>query len=186
MIGLYAIIHVPSKRAYVGSSMDINKRFSTHRSMLKNNYHHSKYLQNAWNKYGEKQFQFKQIANCNTHEEAIKLEQAFLDCFYRNNLFNVKSDAFGVGSGKHHPNKGKPLSVEHKLKVSIALKGKGRPHSEETKNKLRLIKMKYFVHTPDGIFNGMQDAANFYNISDVAIKKRCKVKPDWYLSEAKK
>ena len=81
MIGLYAIIHIPSKRAYIGSSIDINKRFSTHRSMLKNNYHHSKYLQNAWNKYGEKQFQFKQIANCNTHKEAIELEQAFMTVF---------------------------------------------------------------------------------------------------------
>jgi predicted GIY-YIG superfamily endonuclease len=38
MIGVYAIVHVPTGKAYIGSSLDIHKRFSTHKSMLKNNY----------------------------------------------------------------------------------------------------------------------------------------------------
>ena len=185
MIGLYAIKHIASNKAYVGSSHNVENRISTHKSKLSNNTHHNKHLQNSWNKYGKDSFESKIIAICKDEKESAELEQAFLDCFYYDNLYNLKNMAFGVGSGKHHPNKGKPLSFEHKLKVSIALKGKGRPHTEETKKKLRIIKMKYFVHTPDGIFNGMADAASFYNISDVAIKKRCKTKSDWFLSEVK-
>ena len=137
MIGLYAITHKASNKAYVGSSHNVERRIRTHKSKLSKGYHHNKHLQNAWVKYGEKSFDIKVIAICKDEKESAELEQAFLDCFYFDNLYNFKNAAFGVGSGKSHPNKGKPLSEEHKRKVSIALKGIGRPHSSKVKDVLR-------------------------------------------------
>ena len=176
MIGLYTITHIPTRRAYVGSSVDICKRFVTHRSMLKNNYHHSSYLQNAWNKYGKQEFEFKQIATCKDHQEAMELEQAFLECYCNDGLFNIKNEAFGVGSGKSHPNKGKPLTEEHKQKISSTMKGmEQKPHTEQTVQKISKNRARYIVTTPDGQFYGFASAGKHYGISEVAAKKRCKI-----------
>lgn len=194
MIGVYAIVHLPTKKAYVGSSDNINKRFSTHKSMLKYNYHHSKYLQNAWNKYGEKEFEFKIISECMSIKDAVEIEQIFLYCFYRKGLFNAKNVAFGVGSGICHPNKSKPLSEEQKLKISLSLKGKkkspehiekvaqgsrGIKRSKETIEKVREATTKYIVYTPDGEFFGLKQAAKFYGVKGDTIKAWCNKKEGW-------
>lgn len=194
MIGLYAITHIPSRKSYIGSSLDINKRFSTHRSMLKNNYHHSKHLQNSWNKYDKEQFEFKTLNVCKTHEEAVELEKAFLECFYHDGLFNVKNDAFGVGFGIQHPNKSKPLTTEQKTKISQSLKGRkktqehidkvaaksrGIKRSAKTKELVRKVTTKYWVYTPDGKFFGLKQAAKFYGVKGDTIKAWCNKKIGW-------
>lgn len=38
---------------------NINKRWKQHKNDLNNNMHHSNYLQRAWTKYGENNFNFK-------------------------------------------------------------------------------------------------------------------------------
>jgi group I intron endonuclease len=59
--GVYAIINMVNNKVYIGSSKDIYGRWVQHRYKLDNNIHHSKYLQNAWNKYGKDNFEFKII-----------------------------------------------------------------------------------------------------------------------------
>lgn len=102
MIGLYAIIHVPTNKAYVGSSVNIQRRKKEHLRMLRNGSHHCAYLQNAWAKYGEKEFVFKQILQTVDKDSARDLEQAFLDCFF-DDLFNANSSAVGGAGGEHSP-----------------------------------------------------------------------------------
>jgi hypothetical protein len=64
-IGIYKITNLLNNKTYVGQSVDIEKRWSTHRAELNNNYHCNTYLQNAWNKYGEDNFDFSVIEECN-------------------------------------------------------------------------------------------------------------------------
>ena len=101
MIGLYAIVHAPTNRAYVGSAVNIKRRFKEHRTALKQNEHHSAYLQNAWNKYGSDQFEFKVIKPLDSLETARELEQALLDCFYSDTM-NCKPSAIGFPFGDAH------------------------------------------------------------------------------------
>jgi group I intron endonuclease len=173
MIGLYAIVNKASSKAYVGSSFNVGARLATHRSKLNKNKHHNKHLQFAWNKDGGDRFEFKLLKECQSEAESANLEQCFLECFFGKDLYNFKNMAFGVGSGKSHPNKGKPLSDAHKKKVSDALSGVGRPHKEEVKKILKEKSTKYKVLTPDGIFIGLDEAANFYKVTETTIRNWC-------------
>ncbi len=104
MIGVYAIVHSPSNRAYIGSANDIKRRFKEHRTRLRTAKHHSPYLQSAWDKYGEAQFVFKVVAEAENLETAREIEQAFLDCFY-GELMNCRPSAVGFAAGDAHASK---------------------------------------------------------------------------------
>lgn len=67
-IGIYKIKNLLNGNVYIGQSVDIEKRWSTHKAELKNNYHHNIHLQNAWNKYGEENFEFSIVEECNINQ----------------------------------------------------------------------------------------------------------------------
>jgi len=79
--GIYQIFCLSTSKSYVGSSVDIVNRWSHHRSHLKNNKHGNKYLQHAWNKYGEDQFIFKilEIVTPVTKENLEAREDFWID-----------------------------------------------------------------------------------------------------------
>ncbi len=105
VIGVYGIVHIPTHRLYVGSSVDIHKRLKEHKADLTSNKHHCAYLQNAWNKYGEFEFEFKIGGVAEDCKTARELEQAFLDCYFGDCLFNSKNTAIGFGYGDASPAK---------------------------------------------------------------------------------
>lgn len=106
MIGVYGIVHIPTRRVYVGSSVNIGRRLKEHRRDLLKNRHHCAYLQNAWNKYGEASFEFKVAGEAQDSREARELEQEFLNAFF-DYCYNSKPSAIGFASGEHHPAKRK-------------------------------------------------------------------------------
>lgn len=58
MIGIYIISNKINKKCYVGQSIDIDRRFKSHINGLNGKYGHNPHFQNAWNKYGEDNFEF--------------------------------------------------------------------------------------------------------------------------------
>jgi group I intron endonuclease len=56
--GIYCIENKKNHKKYIGWSTAIHLRWKKHKSELKMNTHHNNYLQNAWNKKGEKNFKF--------------------------------------------------------------------------------------------------------------------------------
>ena len=79
--GIYQILCLPTSKSYVGSSVDIHKRWSQHKHQLRNKRHGNTYLQNAWNKYGEDQFVFKilEIVTPVTKENLEAREDFWID-----------------------------------------------------------------------------------------------------------
>ena len=58
--GIYQIVNKVTLKCYVGSTrQSFAYRFRDHKRDLKNNKHHNRYLQNAWNKYGSEVFEFE-------------------------------------------------------------------------------------------------------------------------------
>lgn len=57
--GIYEIVNKVNGKTYIGSSVDIEKRWKNHLYQLKRNKHHSKHLQNAYNKHGRENFDFR-------------------------------------------------------------------------------------------------------------------------------
>ena len=101
--GIYQIQNLINGKIYVGSSIDLNKRQSAHFRLLKNNNHHSKKLQNAWNKYGENNFKFSIIA-FKENNDLIKYEQYYINTYDSvENGYNILPNAKGnIGLIKTH------------------------------------------------------------------------------------
>jgi group I intron endonuclease len=59
--GIYAIRCEINGKVYIGSAVNISKRWSEHRCDLMKDRHHSPRLQRAWNKYGRKAFVFEVV-----------------------------------------------------------------------------------------------------------------------------
>ena len=62
--GIYQIYNKCNNKRYIGSTLNISRRWSQHLHLLRNGKHHSKHLQSAWNKYGEESFVFECLEYC--------------------------------------------------------------------------------------------------------------------------
>lgn len=76
--GIYAITNIITGKRYIGSAVDIEKRWTKHKSDLRHNQHHSSKLQNSWNKHGKDKFQLDIIYECHK-SQLIFYEQLFID-----------------------------------------------------------------------------------------------------------
>jgi group I intron endonuclease len=103
MIGIYRIKNLVNGKCYYGSSKQIEKRFDRHKRELKNNIHINRVLQRAWDKYGENNFIFEIVEECNINV-LLEIEQKYLDLQPEYNI-GIKSS--GGDNLTKNPNKGK-------------------------------------------------------------------------------
>jgi len=105
-IGVYKISNILSGRYYIGYSSNIERRFSVHRSKLKQNCHDNIFLQRAYNLDGEDKFKYEIIHVCDTEEEAKDIELQYLtDLSIRDILYNLNYNNSGGDLLTHHPEK---------------------------------------------------------------------------------
>lgn len=76
--GIYVITNSINGKIYIGSSVNITERWYRHKRLLRRGIHHNKHLQSSWNKYGESEFVFKIIEECEIDNLTLR-EQHFLD-----------------------------------------------------------------------------------------------------------
>lgn len=102
-IGVYAIVNATNGHFYVGSSIHVGRRAWTHLNHLRKGRHHSVSLQRAFAKYGEGAFTVAVLARCLTHDEAISLEQRYLDaCYGRAHCYNASNSVSPAASPEMH------------------------------------------------------------------------------------
>lgn len=77
-IGIYKIENITNGKVYIGSSKQIEKRWQQHKRQLTQGNHHSVKLQRAWNKYGECNFTFSILEECDV-DRILYLEQYYID-----------------------------------------------------------------------------------------------------------
>lgn len=141
--GIYAIVNTINGKRYIGSAVNIERRWYMHRWALERDRHHSHRLQTAWRKYGEAAFQFIIIDRCPV-DYLIQREQHFMDTLRPQ--YNIARFAQG-GSGamteigrqmiaeSNRRRTGWKQSDEAKAKISLANKGntatKGKPRRRD-------------------------------------------------------
>lgn len=138
--GVYTITS-PSGKQYVGSAVNLHRRWSLHRASLSAGSHHNRPLLAAATKYGVDALAFTKVFEC-AASEVLAYEQAFIDGLKP--AYNTNPTAGSRLGAKHTPearskisanaSKGrvyKPLTEEHRAAISAALAGRRRDHSPE-------------------------------------------------------
>lgn len=111
--GVYEILHINTRRRYVGSSAEVEKRLYWHVSMLKVDKHHCNYLQNVWNKYVETEFEFFLLEECLKGDLQAR-EQYHMDSTSDYELMNSQPIALSTRGYKH--------TAETRAKMSVSAK----------------------------------------------------------------
>lgn len=143
MIGIYKIINKINNKCYIGKSENIENRFKHHLVDLRKGNHYNNHLQKSYNKYGEDNFIFDILEECNLNE--LDTKEIYWIKYYRDNNFDLYNICDG-GEGGRMPDY---IVEANKEKISKANKGKdytrhlgkengmyGKHHSEETKLKI--------------------------------------------------
>jgi group I intron endonuclease len=146
--GIYKITNKINGHIYIGSSIDIKRRWQQHVLYLNNHKHHSSYLQRAWDKYGADAFEFSIIELC-FPLALIFREQYYIDTY--NPEYSVRKKAgsnLGIKNTPEHnakisaSNMGRVIKPETRAKIAETLKGNknaiGYKHSVEAKAKMSI------------------------------------------------
>lgn len=128
VMGIYKIENKITSKVYVGSSLNVFSRWRSHKATLGKNKHHSKKLQNAWNKYGESCFSFSIVEEVFDPQHLITREQFWSD------KMNAAQQGYNCRA-RVESNIGHKVSDETKAKIAKRLMGnqhsKGKKHSKE-------------------------------------------------------
>ena len=90
---------MPTGKIYVGSAIDIRERWAHHAHSLRRGDHHNRHLQNAWDKYGEINFEFSVLEFVN-ESDLLCVEQKWIwetGCADRSIGFNIYDTAGSPG-----------------------------------------------------------------------------------------
>jgi group I intron endonuclease len=107
--GVYTIRCSECKRIYIGSAVNLKRRFTVHLKALLNNRHHCSKLQKAFNEFGKECFTFSLLEICEK-TDVLKREQFWIDS--TKELFNSSRSAYSLLGYKH--------TEESKSKISKA------------------------------------------------------------------
>lgn len=158
--GIYKIqSKIKPYRFYIGSAVNISRRYSVHLWDLKRGTHHSSKMKNHYNKYGKDDFILSVVLYCDKNELITKEQECidqyapfFNECKVAGSNLGIKrteetkkkmsASRMGIRVSEEAKcklrefNKGKKLSEETKRKIGIA--GKGRFQSIEKRRKLSI------------------------------------------------
>lgn len=97
MQGIYKIENIINGKVYIGQSTNIEARWQHHIIYLNENIHRNPHLQNAWNKYGSKHFNFSVIEECE-YDVMSDREQYWIDYYggvESSNTYNARDAYIG-------------------------------------------------------------------------------------------
>lgn len=163
--GIYQIINRVNGKQYIGSAINLKRRWAAHLRYLRRGLHYNQHLQRAFDRSGEAAFSFSVLEYLERASQLIPREQYYLDTYLPE--YNVSPTAGSLlgfrhskesckkmseaHKGERNHNYGKHLSAETRAKIStahtgkslseehrrrIGVAGRGKRRSEETRRKI--------------------------------------------------
>jgi group I intron endonuclease len=132
-VGIYKITCIPNGKIYIGSSIDVHRRWKLHKTHLNTGKHNNKYLLRAFQKYGKESFMWEVIEEC-SQDVLWEREQYYLDMFQ-------PFDEKGYNSARvvKAPMTGKKHTLEDRQRMSAIQKARNHKHSDEHKQYLSTL-----------------------------------------------
>lgn len=183
--GIYKITNIITNKVYIGSSVNLNSRKTTHFSTLRKGIHKNPKLQNSYNKYGENAFIFEVLEYVNDNNSLLDREQFYINKY--NSVtegYNILEKAGNSLGYKHSPEVreliskrqkgegnyfwGKHLSNEHKARISVG--NKGKKHSIDAIKKTQQAHFKPILNIEtQKTYNSILHASKELGVSCTAI-----------------
>jgi group I intron endonuclease len=110
--GVYQIRCIPTGKIYVGSAVNLRKRWRTHFNSLRLGSHENSYLQRAWDKYGEENFEVTVLEFVHA-SDLLCAEQSWINktkCTERHIGFNICTVADSPLGTKRSPETRRAIS----------------------------------------------------------------------------
>ncbi len=151
--GIYRIVNTVNGKLYIGSAVNLRRRWNQHCNTLQRNEHHSITLQHAWNKYGPDAFLFEVIEFVLSPFLLVQ-EQYWLDKLkpHGNRGYNINLIANSRLGVKSSPETCERLSLSHlgnkqseEAKRKIAEARTGKIYDAKTREKIRLVTLGHPV-----------------------------------------
>ncbi len=138
--GIYVIKNKVNGKFYIGSSDDIRHRWYEHSYKLRKNKHNNPHFQNAWNKYGESNFEFLIVEKCNK-DDLLTREQYYINKLqpFKEKGYNICDTAGGGDTITLHPNRN---DFVKKMTVINQGENNGMFGKKHTENVIKLQKEK--------------------------------------------
>lgn len=131
MKGIYKITNTINNKVYIGQTIDIDCRWKRHKNLLNNNKHINTHLQNSWNKYGEDNFKFEVIKECENNNELNKFERYYIEKYKSNN----QKYGYNLTNG----GEGYALNESVKNKISKSKRGQSSNLSEKEVTEIKML-----------------------------------------------
>lgn len=135
--GVYYIRNAVSARLYIGSGWSMRARVRNHRHLLRNGRHPNRYLQHAYDRYGEDAFEIGvvQVLQGSTQAERLAIEEKWMT-----KLGTLAETGGGYNLSFPTNDTGRSMSNESRAKISAAMKG--RPQTDAARESLRRAAQK--------------------------------------------
>ena len=171
-IGIYSIQNKINGKVYIGKTgMNFGDRWDSHRSLLRNGKHFNQHLQRAWDKYGEENFEFIIIEDCQV-EDLDNKERYYIELYRSKELSYNLADG---GDGGCFLGKQLPEETKRKIGEKNRINMTGKRMSEETKIKMSNSQKKRYEQWTDEDRQAWgkmsSERASGYTWSDDAKKK---------------
>ena len=146
--GIYRITNTINGNTYIGKTgMNFGDRWDCHRAQLNGGYHDNQHLQNAWNKYGQDNFEFSVVEEVDDASLLNDLERKYIAQYRESGLcYNILDGGDGgfllgihlsdetkrkIGDKNRANMTGRKLSAETRAKMSESQKKRYASWTEE-------------------------------------------------------
>lgn len=178
MFDIYTIYCRETDTHYVGRSVELEKRWRSHRNMLRTGTHYNTRMQSDWDTYGEESFVFTLINTAEDKDTAIAMEQTYIDSF--DNKYNIADAKDGGDTFTNNPRASEITELKRKIFSGKGNPMYGKPKTQKMIDRVKEVNSKK-VSVNGVIYSSMTAAAKAFGVCVSTVSNRSKSSsfPEW-------